>query len=57
MRNKCTATRDLIANYTLNIKLAKVHLLNSGAAPKFPDSEWRSILSGLTINLDAMFSG
>jgi len=34
MRDECAATRDLIANYTLNVKLAKSHLLNSGVAQK-----------------------
>jgi hypothetical protein len=57
MRDECAATRDLVANYTLDIKLAKAHLLNSGAAPEFPDSEWKTILSGHAVNLDAVFSG
>ena len=57
LRDECAATRDLIANYTLDIKLAKAHLLNSGAAPEFPDTEWKSVLSGLAINLDTVFSG
>jgi hypothetical protein len=57
LRNECAKTRNLIANYTLNVKLAKAHLLNSGAAPEFPDSEWKSLLSGLAVNLDAVFSG
>jgi hypothetical protein len=57
LRDECAATRNLIANYTLNIKLAKAHLLNSGAAPEFPDSEWKLLLSGLTVNLDTVFSG
>ncbi|KIM83784.1 hypothetical protein PILCRDRAFT_6681 [Piloderma croceum F 1598] len=48
---------NLIANYVLDVKLAKLHLLNSGAAPEFPDSEWKSLLSGLAVNLDAVFSG
>jgi hypothetical protein len=57
MRDECAATRDLIANFTLDVKLAKAHLLNSGTAPEFPDSEWKSVLSGLAVNLDAVFSG
>jgi hypothetical protein len=57
LRDECAATRDLIANYTLDVKLAKAHLLNSGAAPEFPDTEWKSILLGLAVNLDAVFSG
>ena len=57
LQDECAATRNLIANYTLNVKLAKAHLLNSGAAPEFPDSEWKSLLSGLAVNLDAVFSG
>jgi hypothetical protein len=57
MRDECAATRDLIANYTLDVKLAKSHLLNSGVAPEFPDTEWKSLLSGLAVNLDTVFSG
>jgi hypothetical protein len=57
LRDECVATRNLIANYILDVKLAKSHLLNSGAAPEFPDSEWKSLLSGLAVNLDAVFSG
>src|SRR5882762_2228292 len=57
LRDECTATRNLIANYTLDVKLAKAHLLNSGSAPEFPDTEWRSILLGLAVNLDTVFSG
>jgi hypothetical protein len=57
LRNECVATRDLIANYTLDIKLAKAHLLNSGSAPEFPDSEWKSVLLGLAVNLDTVFGG
>ena len=41
----------------LDIKLAKANLLNLGSAPEYLDSEWRSILSGLPANLDAIFSG
>ena len=56
LRDECAATRNLIVNYSLDVKLAKAHL-NSGAAPKFPDTEWKSLLSGLAINLDTVFSG
>ena len=49
--------KNLIANYTLDIKLAKANLLNLGSAPEYPNTEWRSILSGLPTNLDAAFSG
>ena len=44
-------------NYTINLKLAKAYLLNSGAAPEFPNLEWKSVLSGLVVNLDIVFSG
>ena len=57
LRDECVETRDLIANYSIDLKLAKAHLLNSGAAPEFPDSEWKSVLSGLAVNLDVVFSG
>jgi hypothetical protein len=54
--NKCAATRDLIVNYTLNVKLTKAHLLNFGCTPEFPDAEWRPILLRLAVNLDSIFS-
>ena len=57
LRDECATTRNLIANYSLDVKLAKAHLLNSGAAPEFPDTEWKSLLLGLAVNLDAVFSG
>ena len=57
LRNECIATRDLITNHHLDIKLTKAHLLNTGSVPEFPNSEWKYILMGLTINLDAIFSG
>jgi hypothetical protein len=57
LRDECISTKNLVANYTLDVKLAKANLLNSGSAPEFPDSEWKSILSGLSVNLDAVFSG
>jgi len=57
LRRERVSTKNLIANYTLDIKLAKANLLNSGSAPEFPDLEWKSILSGLSVNLDAVFSG
>ena len=57
LRKECITTWDLIANYTIDIKQTKSHLLNSGAAPEFPDSEWKSVLSGLAVNLDTVFSG
>jgi hypothetical protein len=57
LREECVATKNLIANYTIDVKQAKTHLLNSGVAPEFPDSEWKSILSGLAVNLDIVFSG
>jgi hypothetical protein len=33
LQDKCKATRDLNANYTINLKLAKAHPLNSRVAP------------------------
>ena len=57
LRDECVTTQNLIANYTINVKQAKSHLVNSGSAPEFPDSEWKFILSRLAVNLDAIFSG
>ena len=56
LRDKCAATRNLIVNYSLDVKLAKAHL-NSGVVPEFPNMEWKSLLSGLAVNLDTVFSG
>jgi hypothetical protein len=50
-------TRDLVANYVVNIKTVKASLTNTGSAPKFPDSEWKNVLSGLAVNLDIVHSG
>ena len=33
-----------------------MHLPNSGAAPEFPDTEWKLVLSRLAVNLDTVFS-
>ena len=35
LRDEYATTRNLIANYSLDIKLTKAHLLNSGAVPEF----------------------
>ncbi|KIM83253.1 hypothetical protein PILCRDRAFT_7213 [Piloderma croceum F 1598] len=43
--------------WALSDRIEGTHLLNSGAAPEFPDLEWKSLLSGLAVNLDAVFSG
>ena len=57
LQDKCVETRDLIANYTIDLKLAKAHLLNSGATLEFPNLEWKSVLLGLAVILDVVFSG
>ena len=49
--------KKLITNYSIDIKLAKASLLNSGLAPEFPDTEWKNVLLGLAVNLDTMFNG
>jgi len=57
LRAECDATRKLIANYSVDVKRTKADLLNSGFAPEFPDAEWKNVLLGLPVNLDAIHSG
>ncbi|KIM88990.1 hypothetical protein PILCRDRAFT_767907, partial [Piloderma croceum F 1598] len=49
-------TRKLIVNYTTDLKQAKWSLLSSKFVPDFPNDEWNNVLSGKSVNLDAVFS-
>ncbi|TFK78872.1 hypothetical protein K466DRAFT_592663 [Polyporus arcularius HHB13444] len=47
----------LLRAYGVDIKTAKHDLLNSVAAPEFPDAEWNNVLRGRAVDLDHVFSG
>jgi hypothetical protein len=43
--------------YTMDPKMTKILLTNSPACPEFPDPEWKNIITGKAVNLDAVLSG
>ncbi|KIM72503.1 hypothetical protein PILCRDRAFT_81817 [Piloderma croceum F 1598] len=47
----------MVQNYTADLKHALWSLQSAGALPPFPKSEWKHVLSGTAVNLDAVFSG
>jgi hypothetical protein len=52
-----TKTLKLLDIYTVDPKTAKRSLTNQPDCPEFPDSEWKNIISGRAVNLDAVLSG
>src|ERR1700678_3741980 len=63
-KGKCTVLRDslvktlkLIEIYSVNPRAAKHSLINEPDCPKFPDTEWKNIISGRAVNLDSVLSG
>ena len=52
-----TKTLKLLDIYTVDPKTAKRSLTNQHDCPEFPDSEWKNIISGRAVNLDAVLSG
>ena len=63
-KNKRTVLRDTLAKtlqlievYTIDPKATKRSLVNEPDCPEFPDSEWKNIISGRAVNLDAVLSG
>ena len=63
-RDKHTVLRDTLAKslklieaYTIDPKATKRSLVNEPDCPEFPDSEWKNIISGRAVNLDAVLSG
>ena len=47
----------LLDVYTIDPKAAKRSLTNQPDCPEFPDSEWKNVISGRAVNLDAVLSG
>jgi hypothetical protein len=50
-------TLELIEAYTVDPKSTKRSLTNSPDCPEFPDSEWKNVIAGKAVNLDAVLSG
>jgi hypothetical protein len=50
-------TRNMVQNYTADLKHALWSLQSSSVLPPFPKSEWKHVLSGTAVNLDVVFSG
>ena len=57
LRDTLAKTLKLIEIYTIDPKATKRSLVNEPDCPEFPDSEWKNIISGRAVNLDAVLSG
>ena len=57
LRESLAKSLKLIEVYTIDPKATKRSLVNEPDCPEFPDSEWKNIISGRAVNLDAVLSG
>ena len=57
LRDTLSKTLKLIEVYTIDPKATKRSLVNEPDCPEFPDSEWKNIITGRAVNLDAVLSG
>ena len=57
LRDTLSKTLKLIEAYTIDPKATKRSLVNEPDCPEFPDSEWKNIIFGRAVNLDAVLSG
>ena len=57
LRESLAKSLKLIEVYTIDPKATKCSLVNEPDCPEFPDSEWKNIISGRAVNLDAVLSG
>jgi hypothetical protein len=57
LRDSLSKTLKLIEVYTIDPKATKRSLVNEPDCPEFPDSEWKNIIAGRAVNLDAVLSG
>ena len=57
LRDTLAKTLKLIQAYTIDPKATKRSLVNEPSCPEFPDSEWKNIITGRAVNLDAVLSG
>lgn len=54
LRESLAKSLKLIEVYTIDPKATKRSLVNEPDCPEFPDSEWKNIISGRAVNLDAV---
>ena len=57
LRDSLAKTLKLIETYTVDPKATKRSLINEPDCPEFPDAEWKNIIAGRAVNLDAVLSG
>jgi hypothetical protein len=57
LRDTLSKTLKLIEIYTVDPKATKRSLINEPNCPEFPDSEWKNVIAGRAVNLDAVLSG
>ena len=57
LRDSLRRTLKLVETYTIDPKATKRSLVNELDCPEFPDSEWKNIIAGRAVNLDAVLSG
>jgi hypothetical protein len=57
LRDTLAKTLKLIEAYTIDPKATKRSLTNEPDCPEFPDAEWKNIIAGRAVNLDAVLSG
>src|ERR1700678_1806485 len=50
-------TLKLLGVYTMDPKTTLRSLTNSPSCPEFPDSEWKNVIGGKAVSLDAVLSG
>ena len=57
LSDSLSKTLKLIDSYTVDPKATKRSLTNEPDCPEFPDSEWKNVISGRAVNLNAVLSG
>ena len=57
LRDSLAKTLKLIEAYTVDPKATKRSLINEPDCPEFPDSEWKNVITGRAVNLNAVLSG
>jgi hypothetical protein len=57
LSDNLSKTLKLIDAYTIDPKATKRSLVNEPDCPEFPDSEWKNVITGRAVSLDAVLSG
>jgi hypothetical protein len=50
-------TLELLRLFSIDLKATKTSITNSPDCPEFPDTEWKNVIAGRAVNLDAVLSG